>query len=86
MRVDGEAELQRSLVFARQQFARFWELRTAVTLAKHWQTQGRHRDAFNLLDPVYRWFTEGFDTADLKAAKALLEELTGLPPAQARLR
>jgi predicted ATPase len=51
------------------------ELRTATSLARLWQTQGRHREARELLAPVYEWFTEGFDTQDLIAARALLETL-----------
>jgi predicted ATPase len=52
-----------------------WELRAAVSLARLWREQGRRAEARDLLAPVYGWFTEGFDTADLKDAKALLDEL-----------
>jgi predicted ATPase len=52
------------------------ELRTAISLARLWQSQGKPDEARELLDPVYGWFTEGFDTADLQEAKALLEELS----------
>ena len=54
---------------------RRWELRTAMSLACLWRDQGKLQQARELLAPVYGWFTEGFDTRDLKAAKALLEEL-----------
>ena len=52
------------------------ELRAAVSLSRLWQQQGKRVEAYELLAPVYGWFTEGFDTADLQEAKALLEELT----------
>jgi len=55
--------------------AKFWELRAAMALAELWARQGRRVDASGLLAPVYAWFTEGFDTLDLKEAKALLDEL-----------
>ncbi len=55
--------------------ARSWELRAAMSLARLWRDQGRRAEAHDLLAPVYGWFTEGFDTLDLKEAKALLEEL-----------
>ena len=61
--------------WARQQQAKSWELRTSTSLARLWQSQGKHKEALGLLKPVYDWFTEGFDTKDLKEAKALLEEL-----------
>jgi predicted ATPase len=64
-----------ALDVARRQQARSWELRTSVSLARLWQKQGKTKDARELLEPIYGWFTEGFDTADLKDAKALLEEL-----------
>ena len=60
---------------ARGQEARSFELRAATTLARLWQRQGKQREARALLTPVYGWFTEGFDTLDLKDAKALLDEL-----------
>jgi predicted ATPase len=73
----GEAEacFQRALAVAREQSARMWELRAAMSLARLWANQGRRAEAHDLLAPVYGWFTEGFDTADLKDAKALLDEL-----------
>jgi len=52
-----------------------WELRAATSLARLWQQQGKCQEAHDLLAPVYHWFTEGFDTADLQEAKALLDEL-----------
>jgi len=73
---DGaEARLQQALEVARRQHARSWELRAAISLARLWQRQGRRREARELLSAVYGWFTEGFETADLRAASALLEEL-----------
>jgi len=72
---DGEAELQRALTIARGQAARLWELRAVVSLAQLRRDQGRHAEAHDVIAPVYGWFTEGFDTPDLKEAKALLEEL-----------
>jgi predicted ATPase len=56
--------------------AKFWELRAATSLARLCRDQGRHADARDILAPIYDWFNEGFDTADLKAAKVLLDELT----------
>jgi predicted ATPase len=52
-----------------------WELRAAMSMARLWRDQGKRHEARELLAPVYGWFTEGFDTRDLKEAKALLEEL-----------
>jgi predicted ATPase len=60
---------------ARRQSAKLWELRVAMSLARLWRGQGKRDEARDLLAPVYGWFTEGFDTLDLKEAKALLEEL-----------
>jgi hypothetical protein len=59
------------------QQAKSWELRAAMSLARLWQQQGKRAEARDLLAPIYGWFTEGFDTADLQEAKALLEELAG---------
>jgi len=59
----------------RHQQARSWELRATMSLSRLWQRQGKRTAAYDLLAPVYGWFTEGFDTADLQEAKALLEEL-----------
>jgi predicted ATPase len=59
---------------SRQQHAKSLELRTAMSLARLWQSQGKRQDAYDLLAPVYGWSTKGFDTADLQEAQALLEE------------
>jgi predicted ATPase len=71
----AEAHFERSLAVARQQQAKSWELRAAMSLARLWRDQGNPEQARDLLAPVYGWFTEGFDTLDLKEAKALLDEL-----------
>ena len=71
----AEAYFERALGVARQQQAKSWELRAAMSLARLWRDQGKVQQARELLAPVYGWFTEGFDTRDLKEAKALLEEL-----------
>ena len=73
--VTSETAKERALVVARQQQAKSWELRAAMSLARLWRSQGKAQQARELLAPVYGWFTEGFDTRDLKEAKALLEEL-----------
>jgi TOMM system kinase/cyclase fusion protein len=75
----GEAEacFQHALTIARRQHAKAWELRAATSLSRLWQRQGNRAAAHALLAPIYGWFTEGFDTADLQEAKALLEELVG---------
>jgi predicted ATPase len=65
-----------ALSIARGQEAKLWELRAAAGLARLRRDQGRRAEARDLLAPIYGWFTEGFDTADLKDAKALLDELT----------
>ena len=70
-----EVCFDRALTVARQQSAKMWELRAATSLARLWRDQGRRADARDLLAPVYGWFTEGFDTVDLKDAKGLLDEL-----------
>ena len=66
---------RKALNIAREQEAKLWELRAAASLARLRRDQGRHAEARDLLAPVYGWFTEGFDTGDLKEAKALLDEL-----------
>jgi predicted ATPase len=66
---------ERALAVARQQQAKSWELRAAMSLARLWRDQGKHTEARDLLAPVYSWFTEGFNTRDLKDANALLESL-----------
>jgi predicted ATPase len=71
----AEAYFERSLTVAHQQQAKSWELRASMSLARLWRSQGKAQQARELLAPVYGWFTEGFDTRDLKEAKALLEEL-----------
>jgi predicted ATPase len=71
----AEELYRKALSIAAEQGAKLWELRAAMSLARLRRDQGRHTEAHNLLAPVYGWFTEGFDTEDLKEAKALLEEL-----------
>jgi predicted ATPase len=71
----AEAYFGRALGDARQQQAKSWELRAAMSMARLWRDQGKRDEARSLLGPVYGWFTEGFDTLDLKEAKGLLEEL-----------
>jgi predicted ATPase len=71
----AEAYFERALAVARQQQAKSWELRAAMSMARLWRAQGKGDEARDLLAPVYGWFTEGFDTLDLKEAKALLDEL-----------
>ena len=65
-----EAYLERALAVARKQQAKSWELRAAMSMARLWRDQGKTQQARELLAPVYGWFTEGFDTRDLKEAKA----------------
>jgi predicted ATPase len=72
---EAEACFHHALDIARNQQAKSFELRTATSLARLWQQQGKHQEAHDLLAPVYQWFTEGFDTVDLQEAKALLEVL-----------
>jgi predicted ATPase len=72
---EAETWLQRALDVARRQEAKSLELRAAMSLARLWQEQGKRAEAHALLAPIYSWFTEGFDTADLQEAKALLEAL-----------
>ena len=67
---------ERAIEVARKQQAKSWELRAAMSLARLWRDQGKPQQARELLAPVYGWFTEGFDTRDLKEAKALLDGLT----------
>jgi predicted ATPase len=71
----AEKYFERALAVARQQQAKSWQLRAAISMARLWRDQGKVQQARELLAPVYGWFTEGFDTRDLKEAKALLEEL-----------
>jgi predicted ATPase len=72
----AEAYFERALAVARQQQAKSWELRAAMSLARLWRDQGKRQQAHNLLAPVYNWFTEGFGTLDLKEARALLAEFS----------
>jgi predicted ATPase len=71
----AEAYFERALAVARQQQAKSWELRAAMSMARLWRDQGKRDEARELLAPIYGWFTEGFDTLDLREAKALLDEL-----------
>ena len=72
---EAETWLRRALDVARRQEAKSLELRAAMSLSRLWQQQGKRAEACELLAPIYSWFTEGFDTADLQDAKALLAEL-----------
>ena len=74
-RTQAENSYRQALSIAQRQSAKFWELRAATSLAGLWRDQGKGTEARELLAPVYGWFTEGFDTLDLKEAKALLDEL-----------
>jgi predicted ATPase len=71
----AETHFDCAIRIARQQQAKSWELRASMSLARLWRDQGKVSEARELLAPVYGWFTEGFNTRDLKEAKALLEEL-----------
>jgi predicted ATPase len=75
-RAQAEACFEKALAVARDQQAKSWELRAAVSVARMWLQEGRIDDARELLSPVYGWFTEGFDTADLRDAKALVDQLS----------
>jgi len=75
--VDVEACFARAIARTRQQGAKSLELRAATSLARLWRDEGRRNEACELLAPVRAWFSEGFDTLDLKNAKALLDELDG---------
>jgi predicted ATPase len=75
-RTEVERCFQKALDVARSQQAKSLELRAATSLARLWQSQDKRQEAYDLLALVYGWFTEGFDTADLQEAKALLSELT----------
>jgi predicted ATPase len=80
LRRQGDAEAaeefyRKAIGIAIDQEAKLWELRAATSLARLWGEQGKRTEAHELLSPVYRWFTEGFDTADLKEAKVLLDGL-----------
>jgi predicted ATPase len=71
----AEGYFERALAVARAQQAKSWELRASMSMARLWRDRGKREEARDLLAPVYGWFTEGFDTRDLKEAKALLDEL-----------
>ena len=73
---EAETAIEQGIDVARRQNAKSWELRGAMSLARLRRQQGRPQEAAALLAPIYAWFTEGFDTADLKEAKALLDKLT----------
>ena len=73
---EAEASLHRAIDVARRQSARSWELRATTSLARLWQKQGKRAEAHQVLAEIYGWFTEGFDTADLKKARALLDALS----------
>ena len=72
---EAEASFDKAIEVARRQRARSWQLRATTSLARLWQEQGKTNEARQVLGEIYGWFTEGFDTPDLKQAKALLEEL-----------
>jgi predicted ATPase len=72
---EAESCFRRAIRIAQRQSARWWELRAAVSLARLLAKHGRHDEARAMLADIYNWFTEGFETADLKEAKALLDEL-----------
>ena len=76
---DNQAEAEicfhQAIAIAQSQQAKSLELRAAISLARLWQQQGKRAEAYDLLTPIYGWFTEGFDTADLQEAKTLLEAL-----------
>jgi predicted ATPase len=88
----AEELYRKALSIARVQEAKLWELRAATSLARLRRNRGRRAEARDVLGPVYGWFTEGFDTPDLKEARALLDELAGAgsaphaPPNPARIR
>jgi predicted ATPase len=71
----AEECFQQALTITRRQQAKSWELRAAMSLSRLWQRQGKRAEAYELLAPIYSWFSEGFDTADIQDARALLDEL-----------
>jgi predicted ATPase len=75
-KADAEVAFCQAIDIAQRQSSKSWELRAATSMARLWRDQGRRDEARELLAPVYGWFTEGFDTLDLKEAKALLDELS----------
>jgi predicted ATPase len=72
---EAEACFRRAIEIARRQQAKSLELRAAISLSRRWQEQGKKKQAYKLLSEIYRWFTEGFETTDLREAKTLLETL-----------
>jgi predicted ATPase len=72
---EAEGRFEQALKIAREQQAKSLELRAAMSLCRSWQQRGKRDEAQDLLAPIYNWFTEGFDTSDLKEAKALLDSL-----------
>jgi predicted ATPase len=75
---EAETCFHQALAIARRQQAKSWELRAAMSLSRLWQHQGKCDEARQLMSPIYGWFTEGFDTADLREAKVLLDELSAV--------
>jgi len=73
---EAEACFLKAIEIARQQSAKSWELRAVMSLSRLWQRQDKKKEAHQMLAEIYHWFTEGFDTADLKDAKMLIEELS----------
>jgi predicted ATPase len=82
---EAEASFQQALSRARRRQAKSWELRAAVSLVRLWRKQGRKDEAHRLLAPIYGWFTEGFDTPDLREARALLNECEKSAPSTSHL-
>jgi predicted ATPase len=82
---EAEACFLSAIQIARAQGARSWELRAATSLSRLWQQQNKHAEARELLAPVYAWFTEGFDTVDVKEAQLLMNELEA-PGSDAAMR
>ena len=75
----AEAYFERAIAAVPKQQAKSWELRATMSMARLWRDQGKREEARELLAPIYGWFTEGFDTLDLKEAKKLLDELQHAP-------
>ncbi len=80
---EAESCFSQAMDIARRQQAKSWELRAAVSLGRLWQQQCKVEEAHKMLSEIYGWFTEGFDTLDLKEAKALLDDL--MPPTDVRV-
>jgi len=75
-RDEGERQLQQAIEMARRRSERSLELRATTSMARLWRAQGRRHEAHQMLGEIYNWFNEGFDTADLREAKTLLDELS----------